>query len=140
MRRGHMGGVGGVLAADITSDMGGDPLAAMEELDGGGGPAGIDELVDEGVGDGVVVPVQLDVIVDVDAGPELPVARDEGLGRPRAERRAIQAFEEFAPAGAVEAHRAHVQALEQLGDARVERGEREEPLVTEAGEDPPRRD
>ena len=40
-------------------------------------------LVDEGVGDGVVVAVELDVVVDVDAGVDLPLAVDEGLGAMR---------------------------------------------------------
>jgi len=34
MGPGHVGGIGGVAAADIAAAMGADPLAAMEDLDG----------------------------------------------------------------------------------------------------------
>ena len=37
-----------------------------EDLDSGGGQPHVDDLADELVGDGVVVPVGLDVVVDVD--------------------------------------------------------------------------
>ena len=43
--------------------MHGDPLALMEQLDGGAGEAGIDRLAQEPVGRRVVVVVDLDVIV-----------------------------------------------------------------------------
>jgi len=101
----------------------------MEELDRCHGQAGIDEFVAEGVGDRVVVPVELDVVVDIHAGVVVPFADDERLGRQGPEGGAIQALEELPAASAVQAHRARVQALQQLGDARVERGEGEEPLV-----------
>ena len=60
--------------------MGGDALAAMEELDGRGADPRVHDFVDEGVGDGVVVAMDLDVVVDVDAG-HFPLAVDEGLGQ-----------------------------------------------------------
>src|SRR5206468_8047459 len=50
-----------------------------KNLDGGRGQACVDVFVDERVGDRVVVAVELDVIVDADAGADLPVAVDEGL-------------------------------------------------------------
>ena len=134
----HVGRVGRVGAADGAPWMGRDALAAVEDLDGGRGQARVDVLVQERVGDGVVMAVKLDVVVDVDAGPNLPVAIDEGLGGQRAERGLIQPLEELAAAGAVEPHRPRVEIREQLGDPRVEGGEREEGLVPEAGEDPPR--
>jgi hypothetical protein len=109
--------------------MRGDPLPAMEELDRRHGQAGVDELVAEGMGDGVVVAVELDVVVDIHTGVVVPIADDEGLRGQRPEGGAIQALEELSAAGVVQAHRARVQALQQLGDARVERGKREEPLV-----------
>ena len=137
MRFGHVGRVGGVPAAEMAADMGRHPLPAMEELDRRHRQARIDELVAEGVGDGVVVSVELDVVVDIHAGVVVPLADDECLGREGPEGGAIQALEELPAAGAVEPHRAHVQDLEQLGDAGVERGEGEEPLVAQPGQDPP---
>jgi hypothetical protein len=63
--------------------------AAVEDLDGGRGRARVDVFVDERVGDGVVTAMELDVIVDVGAGADLPVSVDEGLGRQRTQRRLI---------------------------------------------------
>ena len=62
--------------------MGGDALAAMDDLHRRGGGAPVDALVHERVRDRVVVAGELDVIVDVDAG-ELPLGVDEGLGGQR---------------------------------------------------------
>src|SRR5206468_2348169 len=120
--------------------MRGDALAAVEDLDGGRGQARVDVFVDERVGDGVVMAVALDVIVDVDAGTDFPLAVDERLRRQRAERGLIQPFEKVAAAGAVEPHRPRVEIREELGDPGVEGGEGEEGLVPEAGEYPPLRD
>ena len=117
----HVGGVGGVAATDDTARMRTDALAAMEDLDGGRGQAGVDVFVEERVGDGVVMAVELDVVVDADAGADPPVAVDEDLRREgRAERGPIQLLEELTPAGAVEAHRPGVEIREELGDAGVE--------------------
>jgi hypothetical protein len=82
---GHVGGVRGVLAADDTPPMGGDALTTVEDLDGGRGLARVEVFVDERVGDRVVMAVELDVVVDADAGADLPVAVDEGLGGQRPE-------------------------------------------------------
>ena len=38
---GHVSGDGGVTAAERASRMGGHPLTAVEDLDGGGGQAGV---------------------------------------------------------------------------------------------------
>jgi hypothetical protein len=112
--------------------MRGDALAAVEDLDGGRGQACVDVVVDERVGDRVVVAVELDVIVDADAGADLPVAVDEGLRGERAQRGVIQPLEELAAAGAVEPHRPRVEIREEFGDPGIERREREEGLVAEA--------
>ena len=132
----HVGGVGGVATPAVTAHMGGAALAVMEDLDGARGEASVDMLVDERIRDGVVVPVQLDVVVDVDPRVDLPLAVDERLGRPRPERGLVEAREELPAAGAVQAHGAGVHVGEQLGDAGVEGGEGEEGHVAEAGEDP----
>ena len=55
------------------------------------------------IGDGVVVAVELDVVVDVDARSG-PLAVDEGLGRQRPQRGLIEPLEQLPPAGAVQAH------------------------------------
>ena len=46
--------------------MDGDALALVEDLDAAGGQARVDLGAGEPVGDGVVVPVDVDVIVDAD--------------------------------------------------------------------------
>ena len=93
-------------------------------------------FVHERVRHRVVVVVDLDVVVDVDARV-LPLGVREGLGRQRPERRPVEALEELAAArAAVVAHRLRVELVEQLGDARVQRGEREEGLVAQPREDP----
>ena len=81
--------------------------------------------------------VDVDVVVDVDARVDRPLAEDEGLGRERAEGGLIELDEELAPAGAIDAHDLRVERLQELADAGVEGGEGEEALVPEAGEDPP---
>ena len=105
-------------------------LAAMEDLDRRGAEARVDDLVEQGVGDGVIVALDLDVVVDVDAG-DFPLAVDEGLGRQRAERGLIEAFEELAATGAVHAHRPRVEVGDQFGDRPVQFGKREEAKVAQ---------
>src|SRR5437867_7563199 len=58
--------------ADVAPAMGGDAAAVAEDLDHRRGGADVDALADERVGDAVVVLVELDVIVDVDADVGLP--------------------------------------------------------------------
>jgi hypothetical protein len=116
--------------------MHGDPLPLVEALDRRGGDPGLDDLVHEGKRHGVVVAVELDVVVDVDAGG-CPLAVDEGLGWQRPQGRPVQPLEELATAGPVQTHGPGVQVGEQLRDAGVEGREGEEGLVAEPREDPP---
>ncbi len=136
----HVGRVGRVRAADGAPSMGRDALAAVEDLDGGRGQAGVDVFMNERVGDGVVMAVELDVVVEADASADLPVAVDEGFGGEWPKGGLVQSPEELAATGPVEPHRPGIEIREELGDPRVEGGEGEEGLVTEAGEDPPLRD
>jgi hypothetical protein len=87
MGQGHVGRVGGVAPADRVAEVDGHALAAMEALDRRRGQPPVDLFVDERIGHRVVVPAQLDVIVDVDPGVDGPLAVDEGLGGERAESR-----------------------------------------------------
>ena len=73
---------------------------------------------------------------DVDARVA-PVAVDVTIARERLQLRPIAALEERAPRGAaVPLHRAVIEVGEQLGNPRVQRGEREEGLMPEPGENP----
>ena len=135
VRLGHVRGVRRMAAGRVVTGMRGDPLPLVETLDGRGGEPGVDDLVHERKRDGVVMPVELDVVVDVDAG-RLPLAVDEGLGGQRTEGGTIQALEELAPARLVLPHHAAVEVREQVVDARVQRGQREERLMPEPRQDP----
>jgi hypothetical protein len=93
--------------------------------------------VDERVRHRVGVVLDGDVVVEVDPRV-LPFSILEGHRRQGAQRRLIQAGEEFAPArAAVVAHRLRVQCDQEIGDPLVERGQREKGLVTQARDDPP---
>src|SRR6266540_4843300 len=135
MGLGHVRGISRMPTPAIVADVRGHALTAMEDLDGRRGTVRVDELVQELVGDGVVVAVDVDVVVDVDACVDRPLADDEGLGRERTECGLIELDEELAPAGAIDAHDLRVERLQELADARVEGGEGEEALVPEARED-----
>ena len=67
------------------------------------------------VGHRVVVVMDRDVVVDVHAGPG-PLAVDEGRRRQRPQGGLVQAREQLAPAGAVQAHAPAIEVGEQLGD------------------------
>ncbi len=135
MRFGHVRRDCGVEPALVISMVRGDALAVVEEFHRHHRETRIHRLVDERVRHRVVVVVDLDVIVDVDAAA-LPVGVDEALGGQRPQRGPVEPLKQSAAAGAVDAHRALVQVVEQLGDTDVEGGEREEGLVAEPGQDP----
>ena len=80
---GHVLGDGGMACGVAGAPVGGDALAAVEELDGVSGVSGEELAPDQRVGDGVVVAVELDVVVDVHTDL-LPLGEDVGLGGERA--------------------------------------------------------
>jgi hypothetical protein len=55
--------------------------------------------------------VDVDVVVDVDARVDRPLADDERLGRERTELGLIELDEELAPPGAIDAHDLRVERL-----------------------------
>ena len=60
----YMLGHGGMSLGKMGAHMAGGALPAVEELDGVGGESGMEFAPREGVGDGVVVALELDVIVE----------------------------------------------------------------------------
>jgi hypothetical protein len=76
----HVRRNGRVLAASSLAKVGSGPLVLEEDLDGGCGDPRLDLLPDQGVGNAVVVLLNVDVIVDVDARGG-PLAKFVALGR-----------------------------------------------------------
>ena len=68
MAGGHVFGNGGGLPVPAPAQMNGDALALVENLDATGGHPRLDLGAGETVGDGIIVGVDLDVIVDADPG------------------------------------------------------------------------
>ena len=64
--------------------MAGHPLALVEDFDDLRTEAHLELLLDQAIGDGVVVPLHFHVVVDVDAD-QLPLGIFIGLGRERSE-------------------------------------------------------
>jgi hypothetical protein len=73
-----------------------DPRAALKDLDRRGREAHVERLVHKGIRHRVVVAIDLDVVIDVDARLE-PVGMDEALGGQRLQGGPIKLFEEIAP-------------------------------------------
>ena len=119
------------MSAQVT----GDALPAVEELDGALGVSGVELVPDEGVGDGVVVALEFDVIVDVHADL-FPLGEDVGLGAQRPQRRAVDGLEGAASRAGEFSERTRIEPFEPFGDGAVEFAEGEECAVSQRGEDP----
>ncbi len=131
----HVLGHGGVGAGAVAAHMLCDASPTVVDGDGGGASLDLDPGADQAVGHGVVVGVDLEVLVDVDAGfLHLGVAiRDARQGF---ERRSVETFEEFSARAGQLAEGALVEVFEQLGDGGVELGEGEEGVVAKTRQDP----
>ena len=93
---GHVLVGGGVTADERGAHVAGHALPAVQALHGVGGQACVELAPDQGVGDGVVMAVDLDVVVDVD--PDLlPLGEHVALGGQRAKRGAVELLEQRAP-------------------------------------------
>jgi len=109
----------------------------MEDLDAGRGDEDVHGLVDQLVGHRVAVPVDDDVIIDVDGAIDLPLADHVGIGRQAAERLALHRFEQGAAAAvAGRRHRLIVERGQLLADGLVELGQREELPVPQRRQQP----
>ena len=81
------------------------------------------------------MPVNLDVVVDVDAA-QLPVGQDVAGGGQGPQRRAVELLVEGAAADAELLHWPVVEFVEPDADRPIQRAEFEEGLVAEPGQDP----
>jgi len=128
-------GQGGVTARCRTAGVSRDAATFEEDLDGGGREADFDLLVDAAVGNAVVVAVDLDVVVDVDARL-LPLGEDEGFGRQRLEPRPLQLLKQPGPRGVELAKLPLVEVAEQFPDGQVQLGQGVEGAFPQGCQDP----
>jgi hypothetical protein len=126
---------GWYAAAGRSSRMGSDPPPVVKDLDGGLGCTHVDLFLHELMGDTVVVLVELDVVVDVDAC-FLPDREFVGFLWKRLESRLVQLLEELATRATEVFHLPGVGFVEQLTDGLVQVSQAEEGVVAQTSKDP----
>ena len=113
----HMLGLGAVSRSAVTPRMGGDAFAAVEHLDRAGRGTGVHLLADQGVRHRVEKALDLDVVINADAG-EAPLGILVVLFGQWLHEGAFDRLEELTAADAKPAHLAAVHPL----DSRVDLG------------------
>ena len=86
---------GRMLAVAAGAQMGGNPLTPGEHLDGARGEPHLDRVLREAVGHAVIMPVDIDVIIDADPS-DTPFGEHIGLDRQGLEQRSVEFPEEMA--------------------------------------------
>lgn len=124
MRAGHVIGIRAVPAAAVTALVSSNTQTPMEQLDGPGGGANIDLLPDQAVWNGVEEAVDLEVIIERDAGQEPFRKLIVGI-RQRRQNGPLDGLEQLSAADADPAHDVDVDALQRGGDRRVRLGQGE---------------
>ena len=117
-----------MAAAPAAADVHGDALALAEQLDRALGDPGVELLADQPVRHRVVMPVDVDVVVEPDP-PRPPFGILVGLGRQLLQRRLVELEKQVAPADAEAAHRPRIEVGDQLPDRPVQLGQRKEAPV-----------
>src|SRR4030095_5156584 len=135
VRRGHVLWPGEEAPPTVLACMARDAPTAMEDLHGRRRRTHVDVLAHQAVRDRVEPRVELDVVIDVDGGGELPDGELVGRGWQRLQRRAFELFEEPAAGAGLTANRLIVAQPDLLGEGDVELGERKELPLAEWGED-----
>ena len=131
---GHVLGHGSE-AAGTRAQMGRNALAAMQQLDGVRGDAGVQRLADQRVRHAIAMLVDLDVVVNMNLdGAELGDLI--GNRRQRTQRRGVQCSEGAGAAARQLLERAFVQILEQRTDCVIHRLDRRKPVMPQASHDP----
>ena len=107
--------------------MGGDAFAELKDFDGGGGEASLQLLTGELIGNAVVMPVDLDVVIDVGADG-FPIGHHIAFGRQRLKSGPIHFDEQRSASAVAFAKSTMIQLFEQFVDGLVQFRQREEPL------------
>ena len=132
---GHVGRVGDIAAGSVLPEVGGDPLAAIEHLDGRGGHTHVETAAHQLVGHGVEPVVHRQVVVDAD-GRLLPLGHLVAGGGQRAEGVSLLVIEQVLPRGGLAPEGTGVHHLHLGGDGLVQVTEGEEPPVAQRGQHP----
>src|SRR5215510_15926148 len=111
--------------------------SAMEDLDGAHRDPHPHGLAQERVRYGVVMPLDLDVIIEADLA-RLPFCIDVRLDRQRLKRGPLDLVEQCTPARSQMPRHASIELCGELADGSVDLGEREEALMAQLGDDPSR--
>lgn len=135
MALGHVLGLRAVSAFVQRAQVAGHPLVGVEALDGARRQAHLQLFFHQLIGHRVVMPIDLDVVVDMH--PRLlPLGIDVRLLRQRAQRWPIQGLEGRVPGARQLAKRSAVEPLQQHADGAVELSKGEELPIPQRGEDP----
>jgi hypothetical protein len=105
----------------------------VEHLDRVRGDADIDLLADQGMRHRIKEAVDLDVIVEADAG-QAPLGIDIFAGRQLTKHWTLDGLKQLAPADAEATHRALVDPAQRLADRRIAFGQREKGEVAQPAE------
>jgi len=134
MGTGHVIRVRAVASSAISTLMGSDPLAPMEDLDRAGGRPQIDLLPDEAVWHRVEEALELDVVIRGDAH-QTPFGEFVVVAREAREGGGFDGLEEMAAAHAQTAHDVIVDPIDGTGNGSVGLRQREEGLMAQPTED-----
>lgn len=93
MGLGHMIRDGGGFPGAIAPEMGGNSSALEEDLDGGLGKPHLHLLMNELIGNAVVMAIQLDMVIDIDLSA-FPFGKDEAMRGKRLQGGFFQSFEQ----------------------------------------------
>ncbi len=136
MRRGHMIGDRRVLAVAAGAPVSGNSLALVEDLDRIGGDTSLDLLAGKAIGNGIIVPLDLDVIIQPGA-PDTPFGKDITFDRQRSQSRTIKLLEQLAARGADTAQNALIiEIMEQLANRRIDLGQTIEDAMAQPAQQP----
>ena len=136
MRGGPMRIDGGVRPRLRAARVTGYTLAPMKDLHGQGRVAHVQLLMHQGVGSAVIVALDLDVVIDVDAR-FLPFGERVAVGWQAAQRRPVERLEPGAAAALELAKSAGIEPVQQFRDRGVQIGQVEERAFAQDGQDPP---
>lgn len=116
--------------------MGSNTLALVEDLDRIGGDTSLDLLAGKAIGNGIIVPLDLDVIIQPGT-PDTPLGKNIAFDRQWSQSRTIKLLEQLAAGGADTAQNALIiEIMEQLANRRIDLGQTIECAMAQPAQQP----